>query len=223
MQDTYSANNVSDPTLAKLLEADSTLAAQEAELQAQVEAVREKRNSLKTVIDMFASTGALASSSAKTAKVSPAAKKAALKTAEEVVAAPAPEPEAAAPEAPAATEKTKKGTRTPRQQKAAKAPRVPKVSKKKQGWQHYVREEYRKTSLPEAVSGVLEGEPNTVFSIPTVIDVVFEDDIPKEAWKQAQNRVSNILSTGVKDNKWHRGKTGHYSVSSESAMADLAS
>lgn len=222
MQDTYSSNNVSDPTLAKLLEADSTLATQEAELQAQAEAVREKRNSLRTVIDMFASTGALTSSGAKTAKVSSADKTAALKAAEEVVAAPA-KAESAAPEAPAASEKPKRGTRTPRQQKAAKAPRAPKVSKKKQGWQHYVREEYRKTSLPEAVSGVLEREPNKVFSIPTVIDVVFEDDIPKEAWKQAQNRVSNILSTGVKDDKWHRGKTGHYSVSSESAMADLAS
>ena len=44
----------SSPTVAKLLEADADLAAQEAEVNAQVVSIQEKRYSLKTVIDMFA-------------------------------------------------------------------------------------------------------------------------------------------------------------------------
>jgi len=43
-----------NPTIAKLLEADAQLAAQEVELSAQIKSVQQKRQSLKTVIDMFA-------------------------------------------------------------------------------------------------------------------------------------------------------------------------
>ena len=43
-----------NPTVAKLLEADADLAAQEVELNTQLASVQEKRHSLKTVIDMFA-------------------------------------------------------------------------------------------------------------------------------------------------------------------------
>ncbi len=45
----------SNPTVAKLLEADADLAATEVELTAQLASVQEKRHSLKTVIDMFTS------------------------------------------------------------------------------------------------------------------------------------------------------------------------
>ncbi len=44
----------SNPTVAKLLEADAHLAAAEVELNAQIQSIGEKRHSLKTVSDMFA-------------------------------------------------------------------------------------------------------------------------------------------------------------------------
>ncbi len=44
----------SNPTVAKLLEADADLAAQEVQLNAQIQSIREKRHSLNTVIEMFA-------------------------------------------------------------------------------------------------------------------------------------------------------------------------
>ena len=50
MQNSTSSN----PTVAKLLEADADLAATEVELNAQLQSIYEKRHSLKTVINMFA-------------------------------------------------------------------------------------------------------------------------------------------------------------------------
>ena len=50
MQNSQSSN----PTVAKLLEADTDLAAQEVELSAQLTSIQQKRHSLKIVIDMFA-------------------------------------------------------------------------------------------------------------------------------------------------------------------------
>jgi hypothetical protein len=44
----------SNPTVAKLLEADAELATQEVKLSAQLTSIQQKRHSLKTVIDMFA-------------------------------------------------------------------------------------------------------------------------------------------------------------------------
>jgi hypothetical protein len=44
----------SNPTVAKLLEADADLAVQEVQLNAQIQSIREKRHSLNTVIEMFA-------------------------------------------------------------------------------------------------------------------------------------------------------------------------
>jgi outer membrane protein TolC len=48
--------DTSNPTVAKLLEADAFLATSEAQLSAQLQLIQEKRHSLKTVIDLFAPT-----------------------------------------------------------------------------------------------------------------------------------------------------------------------
>ena len=49
-------DDISNPTVAKLLEVDAELAIQETELSAQLQSIQEKRRSLKTVIDLFAPT-----------------------------------------------------------------------------------------------------------------------------------------------------------------------
>ena len=53
VQNYQPADTISDPTVAKLLEVDSSLAHQEALLLAQLESIGEKRRSLKIVIDLF--------------------------------------------------------------------------------------------------------------------------------------------------------------------------
>src|SRR6478736_655034 len=53
-----SSDQTSTSVLTKLLDVDADLASQEATLSAQLEAVQEKRNSLKSVIGMFSSTDA---------------------------------------------------------------------------------------------------------------------------------------------------------------------
>ena len=64
MQNSTSSN----PTVAKLLEADANLAATEAELNAQIQSIQEKRHSLETVIDMFAPVDTAAASIATSAE-----------------------------------------------------------------------------------------------------------------------------------------------------------
>ncbi|MEB3357387.1 MAG: hypothetical protein VKK04_11730 [Synechococcales bacterium] len=114
--------------------------------------------------------------------------------------------------------------------KASATTRAPKSTSKGRGksnssgaasWQHYVREEFENTTLPQAVLAVLEKEPNDVVEVPSILDAIFVDEIPKQARTSARDRLSNILSVGLKNNKWYRGKTGHYSVSKEAALASL--
>jgi len=86
-----------------------------------------------------------------------------------------------------------------------------------------MRKEFAKTSLPEAVSDILHQQPDKIFEVPTIVDALFVDATPKDARNDARNRVSNVLSIGLKNNKWYRGKKGQYSLSQEAAKASVAS
>ncbi|MBE9179547.1 hypothetical protein IQ268_13335 [Oculatella sp. LEGE 06141] len=230
---TQPSAKVSDPTLAKLLEIEATLAAHAAELQGQLESIQQKRKSLGSVITMFngnhnpaAMTSAAAVLGHSEAPTSPAT------TTPSALASP-PADTAATESSSAGKSKAGKSTATatPSQKSqssggtssAAKKPRTTRAAKKDENWQKYVREEFAQTSLPAAVSTILQNQPKEIFGIPDFLETIFLDEMPKEARNKASNRISNILSTGLKDNKWYRGRMGHYSASSTAAMSDLAS
>jgi hypothetical protein len=216
-------NRVDDPTLSKLMEVESDLATQEAQLFAQLETIREKRGSLQSVISIFSPDAAPASNSGTSTSQKSVSKQAEpdleILTSAAQTAVVSPESNGSNGAAPA--EKTKKARRPRATQAKAAAPR--KGSRRGQDLQNYMRSEFGGSSLTQAVLTVLQSQKDEVVSIPEVIGSIFVYETPREMRSKASTRIANILSTGLKSNKWYRGKTGHYSLSKEAASADLAS
>ncbi|NET33718.1 MAG: hypothetical protein F6K19_17125 [Cyanothece sp. SIO1E1] len=198
MPDSRSASQKSDPALTKLLDVDSALATQAAELTAQLTAIQGQRDSLKTVINMFASTNVLGAELTSAMDAS--------QLAVEDVTMPPLEPTATTngtqPKA-----KTKQKSPAPAKNKAIK------TDPKSLNWQGYVRAEFSSTSLPDVVESILQRQPNDVFQIPAVVNAIFVTRMPKEAQGRARDRVSNILAEGARKKRWYRGKLGCYSMS----------
>ncbi|MEL7225837.1 MAG: hypothetical protein AAGL17_13535, partial [Cyanobacteria bacterium J06576_12] len=98
-----------------------------------------------------------------------------------------------------------------------------KTSTKRSGrtanWQRYVQENYRKSPLPDVIVGVLQAQPTNVFKIADVMTAVFKEDMPKNHFLKARNRISNILSAGARDGVWYRGRGGTYSMSEKAIKA----
>jgi hypothetical protein len=187
--------------LTNLLEADATLAAQEADITVQLEALRGKRQSLKTVIDLFAVTAGAAASTPPTknlgaSKSSP-------------VASPDPSPTAPAQEAAAPT-----STRGRKPARATKQTR-----RQSKNWQDYLQDPFRQTSLPAAITTVFQQQPKQLLSVPDLINTIFVAEIPQDVRNKARDRMLNILSTGAKDGQWHRARKGQYSLSKAAAEA----
>ncbi len=86
-------------------------------------------------------------------------------------------------------------------------------------WQRYVQDSYSKAPLPDVIVGVLQAQPNNIFKIADVMSAVFKEDMPKNHFLKARNRVSNILSAGARDGDWFRGRGGTYSVSEKAIKA----
>lgn len=165
----------------QLKEIESALAEQEADLVAQLETLTAKRDGLRTVIEMFNSEGDAQS-------------------------------EASAP----------KTTRTKQKQPATKKASDRKTTAKKQkakgkkkdgrsaAWQKYVRPGVKNESIPDAVKLILSTQPTKEFKIADVMSALFEDDMPRAQYLKARNRVSNVLSGGVRSGDWHRGGRSSY-------------
>jgi hypothetical protein len=215
MQNLQQTMNHSDATLGKLVEVDSDLASQETKLLQQLEQIRDKRNSLQSVIGMFSSnpTSAAASSLPD-------------------LALPIEQPQTNTDAVPAATTtssgKTSKSTSSSKGKQSApksapKATKTRKLSKRGQDLQQYMRSEFEGNPLTQAVLAVLQKQADEVVGIPDMIDSIFIDETPKDMRSKASTRLATILSTGLKAKKWYRGKTGHYSISQSAARADLAS
>lgn len=133
-------------------------------------------------------------------------------------------PAKAAKKAPAAAKTTKaktaKATTTKAKAKATKkSGTAPKRSGRTANWQRYVQDSYSKSPLPDVIVGVLQAQPDNVFKIADVMNVVFKEDMPKNHFLKARNRISNILSAGARDGVWHRGRGGTYSMSEKSIKA----
>ena len=236
---------MSTSVLPQLLEVDSELSAQAAALEAQLTELQEKRKGIQTVIAMFESGHTLdikdiaavtnsigkpdqsdegmvkTAKTARTAKGTTAKKttaktvkttaKAKGKTTKAKPGRPAKAKIAAVEE----TTKANSATDTAATEKNLTGKRSGRTAK----WQRYVQESYRKAPLPDVIGGVLQAQPGTVFKIADVMNTVFQEDMPKNHFLTARNRVSNILSAGAREGSWYRGRGGTYSVSEKAVKA----
>ncbi len=223
MQNSTSSN----PTVAKLLEADADLAAIEVELSAQLTSLQEKRHSLKTVINMFAPVNI-----ATTPIVTPAQPPEAVAAQQVESTSPEQSPvvqdvasserkganvDTTEAETPAAStppkRQAKKNSSSATSKQSKKSAPTHKPSKAPDTWQQYVKDEFDSASLAEAVAEVMQQHSGEVLETATIIDAIFANDLPKEVRSTARERVSNVLSVGAKNSKWYRGKLGKYSMS----------
>lgn len=224
MQDSQGFDQISNSTLTKLLEVDSELAGQEGELLSQLESIQEKRKSLKTVISLFTTDTPSAAPIEEPEQIPPLDE--AKSAGEGLVTVPLEsratvtvEPQARSVPDTQSNGAKKKAPSSNRTNETKKFTQPPQVAKKASGWQQYVREEFRNTSLPEAVALVLRRQADAVLEIPTIVNSICVDEIPKDVKSKARRQVTNILSNGARQNKWHRGQLGYYSMSRAAAQA----
>lgn len=198
---------------------EAELVSQTDQLEAQLASVREKLISIRTVLPMFAETAGI---TAEPALIE------ALPTAS-VMAAPtvadALEPTKTKETTPkktvqkkAATPKKATAQKKATSKKAAskKAP-AKKATAKKDGrtasWQKYTRPGVKNESIPDAVRLILATQPENEFKIVDVMDALFKEDMPKDQYLKARNRISNVLSGGVRAGDWYKGERGTYRMS----------
>jgi hypothetical protein len=210
------ADPSSNSALNQLIEVDAQLAAQEAELSAQLASIQQKRQSLKTVIELFAS-GATAQAVAAPVATPIAETNGKLNTS--ILEQETPELDDSTVTdiaTPAADKQNHKAQKTPaneRKSQSAKSTRTTKVSKKPEGWQHYVRAEFNNLSLSEAVSTVLHQQAGQALEIGAILDAIFVEQMPSQTRFKARRQVTNILTDGARKNKWQRPQPGSYSIS----------
>jgi len=219
---------MSTTVLPQLQTIEAELTSQEEQLAAQLASVREKLTGIRTVMPMFDGTADIADAPAsdELEEATPASDEP--DEAAAVVEAPAVE-EAAVAEAPKAT-KTKATKTTAKKataKKAAVKQAAPKketaeketaskktTAKKKDGrtasWQKYTRPGVKNESIPDAVRLILETQPENEFKIADVMTALFKDDMPKSQYLKARNRISNVLSGGVRAGDWYKGNRGTY-------------
>jgi len=206
--------------LPQLKEIASELVDQETSLVAQLEEVREKLAGVRAVMPLFGADTTAAKAATVPAEVTeaPAEEASDKKTstakdaAKKAVAAPVEKEET--------EEETEEEIVEPESKVEEKAPRKKatktKTSKKKDGrtasWQKYTRPGVKEKTIPEAVRIVLETQPDKSFKIAEVMDSLFKDGMPKQQYLKARNRISNILSGGVRDGEWFKGDRGTYSL-----------
>ncbi len=181
---------MSETVLPQLQAVISDLEAEESNLSAQLTAIQTRKDAVLSVIDMFSGSDeadstaiAAVAESSKTPEAAPVA-----------VEAPASEPK------PATSTKTKTKTKG--------------KAKKKDGrtadWQKYTLPGVGDQPMPEAVKLILATKPKEDFKIAEVMSGLFKEDMPKNQYLKARNRISNILSGGVRDGEWFKGARGAY-------------
>ena len=225
---------MSTTVLPQLQTIEAELTSQEEQLAAQLASVREKLTGIRTVMPMFDGT-ADADATAVTEEASTGLVEAATPasdqpdeaasvetpTVEDAVAEEHKATETGATKAAKTTAKkatAKKATSkqaTPKKEAAEKATASKKTTaKKKDGrtasWQKYTRPGVKNESIPDAVRLILETQPENEFKIADVMTALFKDDMPKSQYLKARNRISNVLSGGVRAGDWYKGNRGTY-------------
>ena len=180
---------MSDPVISKLLAAKSELAEKEAKLTAVLDSIKAKRASLKAVLEIF-----------DVKQTTVAERNGAIAPSQMAKAAVALTPDA--PTKAAAQRKTtgQKVKNTQSQKTASGSP------SKRQGWRRYLRDEYRQMPMPAVVSEILQSQPQKVFAIAEMVDLIVDEPSPELARKWARKRVTNILAEGARNNQWYRGE-----------------
>lgn len=179
--------------LPKLEELISDLDRQEEEVSNQLDAVRAKLEAVRAVLPLFdEGTDTVATPKATATKAKPTS---------------------------STTKTTSKASTTTSQTKATKKTTKGKSKKKKDGraasWQKYTRPGVKNQSIPDAVKLILSTQPDKEFKIAEVMAALFKDNMPKAQYLKARNRVSNVLSGGVRAGDWHRGGRSTYRMSAE--------
>ena len=203
--------------VAQLLEIDTDLAAQEAELTLQLQSIQEKRHSLKNVISLFPPVDNAIPTPVATPVVEDVA---------DITEAATPElDKVTADTTEAATQppkrQVKRNLSTNSDKPSKKSAPAQETVKEEAIWQQYLRDEFTKDSLPVAVLEVMQQQPEQVLEITAILDAIFVAETPKDVRSTARERVSNVLSVGAKKGKWYRGKLGKYSMS-KAAVEDSA-
>jgi len=191
--------------LPKLEELISDLDRQEEEVSSQLEAVRAKLEAVRAVLPLFDEDASVKTSAAssKASSSGSSASKTASKTSSKTSSKATSK---AASKAPASSnaEKAVKSTQG-------------KTKKKKDGraasWQKYTRPGVKNQSIPDAVKLILSTQPDKEFKIAEVMSALFKENMPKAQYLKARNRVSNVLSGGVRAGDWHRGGRSTYRMS----------
>ena len=198
---------MSTTVLPQLQAVEAELASQVTQLEAQLALVQEKLTGLRTVMPMFTETA-----DAGAAVVAADTDLSVDETEENAVVE-----EPAATKAPktAKTKATKTKKTAAKQATASKkAPAQKTTAKKKDGraasWQKYTRPGVKNQSMPDAVKLILETQPENDFKIADVMTALFIEDMPKSQYLKARNRISNVLSGGVRAGDWHKGERGTY-------------
>lgn len=199
---------MSTTVLSQIQTIEAELTAQESQLSAQLEAVREKLTGIRAVMPMFTDISASAKSSA---KESIAKKSLSKKQKIAQITADFKKPAEKSAEKPAAAKS--KSTKV-KATKKTKATTPKSLTQKTDGraadWQKYTRPGVKNQSMPDAVRLILETQPENNFKIVDVMEALFKENMPKAQYLKARNRISNVLSGGVRAGDWHKGERGTY-------------
>ena len=222
MQNSSISSPTSNSIVAKLLEVDADLAVTEAQLAAQLQSIQEKRHSLKNVISLFPSVNTAAPTPVETSTPE-LVKKLAEPPAPEVATPELEDTTIDTTEAAPSTQKRqgKKNLSSSTSKSNKKSATTKEASKEADTWQQYVKEDFINASLAEAVAEVMQQQQKQVLEITTILDAIFAQEMPQELRSKARERVSNVLSVGVKKGKWYRGQAGRYSMSKAAVVDDL--
>ena len=190
---------MSTTVLPQLREIESELAAQEESLSAKLQEVQDKLNGIRAVLPMFGEDGE--PGSAESATQSTPSKSTQSKSTQK-------------PAEPSVTETEEAEEVEETDATSTKAKPTKSKSKKKDGraadWQKYTRPGVKNQSIPDAVKLILATQPEKEFKIAEVMEALFKEGMPKAQYLKARNRVSNVLSGGVRAGDWHRGDRSTY-------------
>jgi hypothetical protein len=188
---------MSTSVLPQLHKIEAELTSQESQLNAQLEEIREKLNGIRAVMPMFTSTAAAT-----------VVEEEALPEVEETPAA-----KVVAKKSTKAEPKATKVKATKAKKATPKASAAKKVDGRAADWQKYTRPGVKNQSMPDAVRLILETQSEKNFTIAEVMDALFKETMPKAQHLKARNRISNVLSGGVRAGDWYKGARGTYRMS----------
>jgi hypothetical protein len=208
-------NSTTSSTLAQLLEIDTQLSMQQSQLLAQLESIQHKRQSLQVVIALFDETDKtdVATPTEETITTPQAqTQKQPQSVDENLAASPTEQEESPSAVSSPASTTAKKPASSSKKKNPTKKTQPSKAAKQAPSWQQYLGEEFYNSSLPQAISEVLQSQPELVWEISAVVDAIFVEDIPVAVKKKVRLQITNLLAQGARENKWYRGQQGCYTI-----------